>query len=186
MKSHTPLCGLMIGSVLAAICPLAAVHVRAETIDRVLAVVGGELITLTDVTAAREFGLVIVPPDAPDPVRAALKFLIDRELMLAEVNRYAPPEPGADAVGEALRIVRARFADDGTYQAALARSGIDESRLRDTLRQNLRIIAYLNQRFVAPPQTDAPPLDPQRAIIDEWVAGLRRRAAIIDLYLSSP
>jgi hypothetical protein len=175
---------------LAAVCLLASVHVRAETIDRVLAVVGGEVITLTDVTAAREFGLVIVSPDAPDPVRAALRFLIDRELMLAEVNRYAPPEPGADSVSEALRIVRARFAADGTYQAALARSGIDESRLRDTLRQNLRISAYLNQRFVVPPQTDAaagaPPVDRQRAIIDEWVAGLRRRAAIIDLYLSSP
>ncbi|SRR5579872_6332999 len=161
--------------------------VRAEVLDRVLAVVGTDLITLTDVTAARDFGLVIVPANAPDPTRATLTQLIDRALMLAEVERYAPPEPTADAVSEALRIVRDRFASDEAYQAALARSGIDESRLRDTIRQNLRLTAYLNQRFIAP-IIDAPPgsapADRQRELIDDWLAGLRRRGTIIDLYLT--
>lgn len=160
----------------------------AETLDRVLAVVGTELITLTDVSAARDFGLVIVPRDAPDPIRTALSQLIDRELMLAEVDRYAPPEPTADAVSESLRIVRARFPDDPAYQAALARSGIDESRLRDILRQNLRISAYLNQRFIVPTPNDATgglaAADRQRVLIDDWLAGLRRRASIVDLYLT--
>ncbi len=157
-----------------------------EVLDRVLAVVGAEVITLTDVTAARDFGLVVVPANTPDPTRAALTQLIDRALMLAEVDRYAPPEPTADAVSEALRVVRARFATDEAYQAALARSGIDESRLRDTLRQNLRITAYLNQRFIAP-IVDAPPGAPgdrQRELIDDWLAGLRRRGTIVDLYLT--
>jgi hypothetical protein len=158
----------------------------ADVLDRVLAVVGSEVITLTDVTAARDFGLVIVPANAPDPTRAALTQLIDRALMLAEVDRYAPPEPAADAVSEALRVVRMRFASAEAYDAALARSGIDESRLRDTLRQNLRITAYLNQRFIAP-VVDAPPGAPgdrQRELIDDWLAGLRRRGTIVDLYLT--
>src|SRR6266705_1003447 len=70
---------------------------RAETLDRVLAVVAGQLITLTDVTAARDLGLQSAD-GASDPVRAVLTKLIDRELVLAEVERYAPPEPTADAV----------------------------------------------------------------------------------------
>ena len=76
---------------------LAGPVVRAETIDRVLAVVAGQLITLTDVTAAIDLGLQSAD-GAADPVRAVLSRLIDRELVLAEVDRYAPPEPTAGAV----------------------------------------------------------------------------------------
>jgi hypothetical protein len=153
----------------------------------VLAVVGEHVITLTDVVAAREFGVVVVPPNSADPTRAALSQLIDRELMLAEVDRYAPPEPGADAIAEGVRIARSRFADEAAYQAALARAGIDEDHLRETLRQNLRITAYLVRRFVVAPQSDAArPVggDGQHSLVDDWLAGLRRRAAIIDLYLT--
>src|SRR5262249_29138765 len=60
--------------------------VSAETIDRVLAVVGGQVIMLTDVTAARDLGLQAADT-AADPVRAILSKLIDRELILAEVDR---------------------------------------------------------------------------------------------------
>jgi hypothetical protein len=167
------------------LCFVAAVA-HAEVLDRVLAVVGGEVITLTDVTAAREFGLAVAPANAPDPTRAILTQLIDRELILAEVERYVPPEPAAAAVNEGLRIIRERFPNDEAYRAALERSGIDENHLRETVRQNLRIRTYLSERFVAPPGTPTPPdgRDPQQALIDEWVAGLRRRAAIVDLYVT--
>src|SRR6267378_4134529 len=80
----------------------------AETIDRVLAVVAGQLITLTDVTAARDLGLQSAD-NAADPVRAILSKLIDRELILAEVDRYAPPEPTADAIDREVERIRARF-----------------------------------------------------------------------------
>jgi hypothetical protein len=66
--------------------------VRAEVIDRVLAVVDTQIITLSDVRAAVRFALV--PQDvAVDPIAAVMQRLIDRRLMLAEVDRYAPPEP---------------------------------------------------------------------------------------------
>jgi hypothetical protein len=155
---------------------LAAASVRAETIDRVLAVVAGQLITLTDVTAARELGLQ--PPDgAPDPVRAILSKLIDRELVLDEVERYAPPEPTSDAVDREIATVRARFPSPQAFENALGRSGIDEKHLRETLRQDLRVRAYEEQRFAAAG-------DRRQALVDEWIAGLRRRGDIIDLYLA--
>ena len=148
---------------------------RAEVIDRVLAVVGGQLITLTDVIAARD--LRLVPPEsAADPIRAILSKLIDRELVLAEVERYAPPEPTADAVDAEVRRVRARFDSAEAFEGALVRSGIDEKHLRETLRQDLRIRAYLDQRFAAPS-------DRRDAALEEWMTGLRRRGDVIDLYL---
>ena len=149
--------------------------VHAETIDRVLAVVAGQLITLSDVTAAADLGLQTAD-GAADPVRAVLAKLIDRELVLAEVERYAPPEPTAEAVDREVARVRQRFASPAAFDAALARSGIDEKHLRETLRQDLRLRAYLDQRFST--------ADRRVALIDEWMAGLRRRGGVIDLYLS--
>src|SRR3954471_10573043 len=88
--------------------------VRAETIDRVLAVVAGQLITLTDVTAATDLGLQTAD-GAVDPIRAVLTKLIDRELVLAEVERYAPAEPTAEAVDAAVARVRQRFAPPAAF-----------------------------------------------------------------------
>jgi SurA-like protein len=149
---------------------------RAETIDRVLAVVAGQLITLTDVTAATDLGLQ-TPDGAADPVRAVLNKLIDRELVLAEVDRYAPAEPTTEAVSAEIARVRQRFASAADFDAALARSGIDEAHLRETLRQDLRMRAYLDQRFSANAnrRPDA---------VDEWMASLRRRGGVVDLYLA--
>ncbi|PYR47280.1 MAG: hypothetical protein DMF89_19360 [Acidobacteria bacterium] len=56
---------MLIGALLA-LLPRPSV---AETIDRVLAVVAGQIITLSDVTAARDLGLQ-TPGSATDPVRA--------------------------------------------------------------------------------------------------------------------
>jgi hypothetical protein len=148
---------------------------RAETIERVLAVVAGQLITLSDVTAAIDLGLQS-GDGAADPVRAVLSKLIDRELVLAEVDRYAPPEPTAEAVDREVQRVRQRFSSPATFDATLERSGIDERHLRETLRQDLRMRAYLDQRFST--------ADRRVTLIDEWMAGLRRRGGVIDLYLS--
>lgn len=154
-----------------------ASNASAETIDRVLAVVAGQLITLTDVTAARDLGLQSAD-NAADPVRAILSKLIDRELILAEVDRYAPPEPAADAIDRDVERIRARFTSAEGLASALARSGIDEKHLREILRQDLRIRAYLEQRF-------ASAQDRRQALMDDWMTGLRRRGDVVDLYLSA-
>ena len=158
------------------VCLLATGVVRAEVIERVLAVVAGQLITLSDVTAATGLGLQS-PDGAAEPVRAVLDKLIDRELVLAEVDRYAPAEPTAEAVDREVARVRQRFATPAEFDAALARSGIDEKHLRETLRQDLRTRAYLDQRF-------SNAADRRSRLVDEWMAGLRRRGDVIDLYLT--
>jgi hypothetical protein len=65
--------------------------------------------------------------------------------------------------------------DPQGFDAALARVGFDEAHLRSVLRDDLRIRAYLDQRFAAETPVR------QRELIDEWVEGLRRRAEIVDL-----
>jgi len=152
---------------------------NSELIDRVLAVAAGDVIMLSDVRAAQDFAFVETAP-TPDPVRSVLSRLIDRALILDEVDRYAPPEPSSDAIERALDAVRARFPLPDAFAAALARSGLGEQRLRAILRQNLRLQAYLDQRFAA----DSP--DRRQTVIDDWVSSLRRRADIVDLYSTRP
>jgi hypothetical protein len=148
----------------------------AETIDRVLAVAGGQVIMLSDVTAALDLGLVS-DEGAADRIGAALAKLIDRALVLVEVNRYAPPEPADDAIEREMAIVRARFPSRPAFDAVLERSGITEAHLRETVRENLRIRAYIDQRFAGAENQGR-----RLMLIDEWVAGLRQRADIVDLY----
>ena len=154
-----------------------AVPVAAETIDRVLAVVAGQLIMQSDVVAVRELGIVAATPGA-DPVGSVLAKLVDRELMLVEVDRYAPPEPDASDVDREMASVRGRFASEKAFTDVLARSGFDAMHVREIVRQNLRLRAYLDQRFAA---SDG---DEQRRqkLIDDWVAGLHRRSPVINLY----
>jgi hypothetical protein len=147
-----------------------------EVIDRVVAVVAGDIILLSDVRAARDLGLV-ERGDEPDPDRDVLTHLIDRALMLAEVDRYAPPYPEEAAVDTALDEVRARLATPAAFAQTLARVGLEQTQLREIVRENLRIQAYLGQRFPA----DTPARE--RELVAEWLAGLRGRAEIVDLYV---
>lgn len=151
---------------------------RAELIDRVLAVVNGDLITLSDVRGARELGLV-APGSAADPVRAVLSQLIDRALELDEVDRYQPPEPPGDAVDREVQAVRSRFPSPAAFDAALTHAGMDLQRLRETVRDNLRIRAYVEQRFFAAE-------DRRQQLIDDWLTSLRRRGEVVDLYQQRP
>jgi hypothetical protein len=150
-----------------------------EVIDRVLAVVSGDVITLSDVRIAIALGRVDVE-GAADPVGAALAQLIDRALILDEVNRFAPPEPSAAAVDAAYAALAMHVGAGTSLGAVMTRQGISEASVRELLHEDLRMRAYLDQRFT----TDNP--QQQRALVADWVAGLRRRADITDLYVPAP
>ncbi|MEP7307217.1 MAG: hypothetical protein ABJA98_17020 [Acidobacteriota bacterium] len=170
---------LLSACILHAAACLSMATARAEIIDRALVVVAGVVITQSDATAASELG-VVTSGGTGDPLAGVLAQLVERQLMLTEVDRSAAPEPSTDAVDRRLQAIRARFASTPVYEAVLRRSGIDEMRLRQTLRDQLRIDAYLDQRFSAPPLT----AERRAELIKEWVAGLKRRADIS--YLDVP
>ena len=118
----------------------------AEIIDRILAVVDNQIITLSDVRAALTF--VLVPEDiSVDPLAAVLQRLVDRRLILTEVDRYAPPDPAAAAVDEAFSAVERRFKDPVAFDMALKQSAMSRDELRAYVRDSLRIETYLQQRF---------------------------------------
>ena len=121
---------------------------RTEVIDRIMAVVDTHIITLSDTRAALRFALV--PADVSvDPLAAAVQRLIDRRLMIAEVDRYAPPEPLPAQVDAALSVIERRFQDALAMEIALNQTAMSREELRRFVRDTLRIDAYLQQRFAS-------------------------------------
>jgi hypothetical protein len=198
--------------VLALVLAVVPPTVGAEIIDRVLAVVGSEIVTLSDVRAAEVFGFATGPTPAPTDV---LAYLINRDLMLGEVDRYAAPDPEPAVLARRLDEVRARFSTQELYDQALARTAMTEGRLRAVIAENLRIETYIEQLFATAVQptpdevqryyrehpgefTRAGRLAPfddvqpavqqklaaerRREVVADWLDRLRRRAQVVILH----
>lgn len=115
-----------------------------QLLDRIVARVDGYAITLTDLKAAIALGIVNVAAGESQEAAAAEQ-LIDRQLVLQEVARFAPAEPSADEIAREVAAMQARAG--GELAAVVSSTGLDEARIREIARDTLRIQAYLNQRF---------------------------------------
>src|SRR5688500_13092036 len=110
--------------VAALVCSWLPLVSSQQLLDRVLATGDGFAIALTDVNAAVALGVILVP-DQPDRESAAVQRLIERQLMLAEVARFAPREPDAAAVADEAAAMKARV---GSHLAdMMASTGLDDA-----------------------------------------------------------
>jgi hypothetical protein len=114
-------------------------------VERTVAIVGGAAITLSDVRTTLALGLI--EPNSADAEREAIGLLVDRALILQEVSRFAPAEPPSTAVDAQLAAVTTRAGSPEALDAILARGGFSAGRLAAWVRDDLRIAAYLDQRF---------------------------------------
>lgn len=161
----------------AVLLALLALLPPAEIIDRIMAVAASQPITLSDIVAARQFQLIDVPAGTSDPTGYVLDRLIERNLMLTEVDRFQPPEPDATEIARRLDQMQARTGSAGDFEKGLAVTGTTREQLRRFVRDSLRLETYLNQRF-------GTLIDPteRQAALNNWVAELRRRAQVTVLY----
>ena len=136
-----------------------------QLLDRVVARVGSSSITQTDVDAAVTFGIV----NRGD----ALKGLIERRLILAEVDRLPPAEPIEADVMELVAKMRATAGANAA--AMMKRTGTDDKRLTELARDTLRIQSYMRQRFGSGPRAEE-----QRS---RWLVDIRTRG---DVTVMSP
>ncbi|HEV8392948.1 MAG TPA: hypothetical protein VGQ37_01690 [Vicinamibacterales bacterium] len=140
------------------------VTVLAQTLlDRVVARVNGTVILLSDVRAAVLFGLVDAPAESEDGVEQ----MVQRSLLVEEVNRFPPPEPAGDAVDAEVARLRARA---GMSNEEVERAtGLTADNVRLLARDRLRIQTYIDQRFgLTVPLTDEQVLQYYRAHPEEF------------------
>ena len=183
--------------------------VHAQVIDRVLATVDGQLVTLSDVRVTTTLGLTPVEGVGRD---AALERWIERLLVLQEVDRFAPPEPAAAAIEARVASVLAPLGAPDAVNATLTRLGIDRAWVERWVRDDLRMQAYTEQRFAGSLEPTGDELENyyrehasefvregrevtseearamarehvmaarRRALVADWLDGLRRRATIV-------
>lgn len=149
----------------------------AQVIDRIMAVVGGRPIILSDVHAAIQFRLIQPPPGTADPLGFTLERLVQRTLILAEVERFQPPEPDSIEMTVRMEDLQRRAGSADAFDKALSETGITREQLRRHIRDDLRIATYLNQRFGSTTAAAE-----RSAAIETWMSELRRRADVTVLY----
>ena len=134
-------------------------------VDRVVARVSGTVILLSDVRAAVMFGLVEGPAESED----AVEQMVQRSLLVDEVNRFPPPEPTAEAVDVELARLRTRAAVPLEEVERL--TGLSPDNVKLLARDRLRVQTYIDQRFgLTVPLTDEQVLEYYRAHPEEFTA----------------
>ena len=197
-----------------AFAPGRAFAQSGELIDRTMAIVGGQVITLSDVRTVMALGLV--DQARAGSIDAATEQLVDRLLVLREVQRYLPPEPSDAQIDAELDKIRLRVSQ-AQLTAALNAGGFSEARLRAWLRDDVRIAAYLGQRFAAvgvPSDEDVRAYftshrdefdrkqqsfdaaandirdrlsgERRAQLITDWIQDLRRRTTVVELWKAPP
>ena len=135
-------------------------------IDRVAARVNGTVILFSDVRASALFGLIEGPPES----EVAVEQMVQRALLVEEVNRFPPPEPAAEAVDAEVERLRVRAG--GSLEDVERRTGLAAINVRLIARDRLRIQSYIDQRFgVTVPLTDEQVLQYYRAHPEEFTTG---------------
>jgi hypothetical protein len=186
------LLSLVAGLLVAVTGPLGA----QTLLDRVTARVNGSVILLSDVRAAAAVGLIEAPPESA----AAVEQMVQRALLVEEVNRFPPPEPTGEAVDAELGRLRVRAG--GSLDAVERSTGVTADHVRQLARDRLRIQSYVDQRFgLTVPLTDEQVLQYYREHPDEFTtngqlvpfdraqglarerAGLQQRQRTIDQWL---
>jgi hypothetical protein len=117
----------------------------AEVIDRLVAVVGSQTITLSDVRGTAGLGLLDVPPGEASEA-ALVTAAVDRALVQLEVERYGGALPEDAAVTRRIEAITSRVGAEATA-AVMARAGLDQPRLRALVRDSLAAERYLDERF---------------------------------------
>ncbi len=130
------------------LCATAGMPLRAQVVDRVIAVVSGTVILQSDARAALALGLVDAGASR-DPIEAAMRWLIDRQLVIDEAGRGDRLDVKPEAIREALDAARRRFGSDAEYRRALDALGLDARALERLVRDTLVARLYIERRFDA-------------------------------------
>ena len=161
---------LAVALIAASVFPVEAARSQTEILDRILAIVGGQVIMRSDVRAFMALQLVEIPP-GPDQESQVLTYLIERRLVLDQIDRVvAEPEPAL--VDRRFGLVGDRFASAEDFAVVLERVGLTSDDVRRVLADDIRRDAYLADRFALVGK------EAREQAQTNWVADLVRRGQV--------
>ena len=162
---------MSLGVVIAAVLVPAVALAQTAILDRILAIVDGQIIMHSDVRAFIDLGLVDIPA-GPSQEAEVLTWLIERQVVIDQVDRFVVTEPDSGTVDRRLAHVRSQLSGDSDLELILDRVGLAPDDLRQLIVDDIRRDAYLTDRF----EVVADGL--REAAIGDWMADLVRRAQV--------
>ena len=171
---HRPVCRptwLIVGVLVAVVWGSAHPGAQTSTIDRILAIVDGQIIMHSDVRAFIDLRLVEIPA-GPRQEADVLTFLIERRVVLDQVDRFVVTAPDPEVVARRLDGIVGRLSGDTDLDRILARVGLTHDDLRQVVADEIRRDAYLADRFGLVEDRL------QEAATADWISDLLRRALI--------
>ena len=117
----------------------------AMVLDRILAVVNGEIIALSDVESELIFfeGLGI----SDSAIQEKVQKLIDQKLFLTEAKRFDVGNPSESEIQEELQRMQKRFASPDLFEKALRQSGMTLEDLKQKITEHLIVDRFIDQRI---------------------------------------
>ena len=139
---------LLIGLVLALVT--VAASVRAEVVDRVIAEVDDQIITLTDLhwfIRWRGFRVPEKEPERDSFLREILNQLINQRLVVKESAKTPFAAASQAEVDEFFKRYLAQFPSQQDFQARLTELGMSESDVRTIIRRQIAVNKFIQYRF---------------------------------------
>jgi parvulin-like peptidyl-prolyl isomerase len=118
---------------------------RSEIVDRVAAVVNGEVIALSMVEDAMN-AIWTDPQEVPESQQDALEKLIDHKLMLQEAMKLGVIV-SEESLSREVTKVASRFGSPEKLSEALRQRGITQEDLEENLREQIKVREMVNRKF---------------------------------------
>ncbi len=127
----------------------ASSYAQGEVTDRLLVLVNREVITESDVLWA-----LALDPELPglalsgENRRAMLERLVDQKLLLQEAEKLPRNEPTEEEISDHInKELIAKFGSNEKFVERVKKVGLEQSMLREVVRQRLEILKYVDFRF---------------------------------------
>jgi hypothetical protein len=140
---------------MAALCMLigSATQSHAQersTVDRIVAVVDGMLITKSDIDSASAL-LKLETPTTATPEKpiseTVLTRLIEQRLIQKEIQNYPGVEVAVEQVAEQIRNLDQKYRQDGGLPAMVSRWNLSMDEIEKAVLYQLRLAAFIEVRF---------------------------------------
>ena len=127
---------------------LLALPAAAVTVDRIAAVIDGQVLTVSEVSQMVELRFFPRLGNSDDEYRReVLDALIAQALRYRDVERFGAQDIPADTIEARVLEIQKRFPTEAEFAAALARAELTPEELRALVKRQLQVEAYIQERF---------------------------------------
>jgi hypothetical protein len=127
---------------------LLTVPASAVTVDRIAAVVDGQVLTVSEIAQMVEIRFFTrLAGSEEEHRREVLDALVAQALRYRDVERFGAQDISPDTIEARLMEIKRRFASEVEFNAALARAELTLEEVRALAKRQLQVEAYIQERF---------------------------------------